>query len=77
MSEKRRWSIGNFLRRKTPKPGDRKVFNLGIQERESNYLMTTPLLYNVAYNSVITRTCITQLKNDVVMSGEKTLLTNV
>ena len=69
MAEKRRWRIGNFLRRKTPKPGDRKVFNLGIQEREANYLMTTPLLYNVAYNSVITRTCITQLKNEVFRRG--------
>ena len=32
---KRRFSITNLFRR-SPKPADRKVFNMGIQERETN-----------------------------------------
>ena len=69
MAEKRRFSIRNFFRRKTPVPADREVFQLGVQEREANYLMTTPLLFSLAHNSVITRTCITQLKNEVFRRG--------
>ena len=69
MVEKRRFSIRNFFRRRTPSPADSKVYNMGVQEREQNYLMTTPLLYNLAANSVIVRTCITQLKNEVFRRG--------
>tara|TARA_R100000008_G_scaffold40297_1_gene23102 strand:+ start:3847 stop:5481 length:1635 start_codon:yes stop_codon:yes gene_type:complete len=69
MVEKRRFSIRNFLRRRTPTPGDRKVFQMGIQEKESGMYMTTPLLYNIATQSVITRTCTTQLKNEVFRRG--------
>ena len=69
MAEKRRFSVRNLLRRTTPKPADREVFNLGIQERQTNLFMTTPLLFHLANNSVITRTCITQLKNEVFRRG--------
>jgi len=69
MSEKRKFSLRNFFRRKTPIPSDRKVFNMGIQEREQSYFMTAPLLYHVASQSVILRTCIAQLKNEVFRRG--------
>ena len=69
MTEKKRFSIRNFLRRRTPTPGDRKVFQMGIQEKESGLFMTTPLLYDVAGQSVITRTCTTQIKNEVFRRG--------
>tara|TARA_R110002020_G_scaffold92635_1_gene224094 strand:- start:896 stop:2515 length:1620 start_codon:yes stop_codon:yes gene_type:complete len=69
MSEKRRFSIRNLLRRKTPKPGDRKVFQMGIQEKESGLFLSTALLYDIARQSVITRTCTTQLKNEVFRRG--------
>jgi len=69
MAEKRRFSIRNFLRRRTPTPGDRKVFQMGIQEKESGMFMSTPLLFNIATQSVITRTCTTQLKNEIFRRG--------
>jgi hypothetical protein len=69
MARKRRFSIRNFLRRRTPTPGDRKVFQMGIQEKEAGLYMTTPLLYNIANQSVITRTCTTQIKNEVFRRG--------
>ena len=69
MVEKRRFSIRNFLRRRTPTPGDRKVFQMGIQEKEAGLFMSTPLLYDIAQQSVITRTCTTQLKNEVFRRG--------
>ena len=69
MAEKRRFSIRNFLRRRTPTPGDRKVFQMGIQEKEAGLFMSTPLLYDIAQQSVITRTCTTQLKNEVFRRG--------
>ena len=59
MSEKRRFSIRSLLRRKTPKPADRKVFQMGIQEREQGLFLSTALLYDIAKQSVITRTCTT------------------
>ena len=69
MAEKRRFSIRNLFRRTTPKPADRKIFNIGIQEKEQGMFMSTPLLYNIANASVITRTCTTQLKNEVFRRG--------
>jgi len=68
-TEKRRFSIRNLFRRTTPKPADRKVFNIGIQEKRQGLMMTTPLLYEIATQSVITRTCTTQLKNEVFRRG--------
>ena len=61
--------VFSFLRRKTPAPVDRKVFNMGIQEREQNYFMTAPVIYHVAQQSVILRTCTTQLKNEIFRRG--------
>jgi len=61
--------IFSFLRRKTPAPADRKVFNMGIQEREQNYFMTAPVIYHIAQQSVILRTCTTQLKNEIFRRG--------
>ena len=61
----------SFLRRKTPAPADRKVFNMGIQEREQSYFMTAPVIYHIAQQSVILRTCTTQLKNEIFRRGVK------
>ena len=69
MSEKRRIGINNLFRRSTPKPADRKVFNLGIQERDNTAMMTGPMLYNITQQSVIVRTCITQLKQEIFRRG--------
>tara|TARA_R110000824_G_scaffold67162_4_gene173942 strand:+ start:2971 stop:4608 length:1638 start_codon:yes stop_codon:yes gene_type:complete len=66
---KRRFSIGNFLRKKTPIPSDRAVFQMGIQERADSIFMTSPILYEVANSSVIVRTCTTQLKNEIFRRG--------
>ena len=67
MAEK--WSLLSLFRRKTPTPADRKVFNLGIQERDQSYFMTAPIVYHIASQSVILRTCITQLKNEMFRRG--------
>jgi hypothetical protein len=69
MAEKRRFGFTNLFRRTTPKPYDRKVYNVGIQEREQSYMMTAPLVYSIVQQSVIVRTCITQLKQEVFRRG--------
>ena len=65
VEEKRRFSITNLFRRTTPKPADRKVFNPGIQEKDNSYMLTAPVIYHIANQSVIVRTCVTQLKNEI------------
>ena len=42
---------------------------MGIQERETNHMMTGPIIYNIVNQSVIARTCITQLKQEVFRRG--------
>jgi len=69
MVEKRRFSIGNLFKRTTPKPADRTIFNPGIQERDSSYMITAPIIYHMGSQSVILRTCITQLKNEIFRRG--------
>jgi len=69
VEEKRRFSITNLFRRTTPKPGDRQVFNPGIQEKDASYMITSPIIYHVANQSVVLRTCITQLKNEIFRRG--------
>ena len=69
VEEKRRFSITNLFRRTTPKPGDRKVFNPGIQEKDASYMITSPIIYHVANQSIVLRTCITQLKNEIFRRG--------
>ena len=69
MAEKRQFKISNLFRRSTPKPADRKVYNIGIQERENSYMMTGPMVYNITQQSVIVRTCITQLKQEIFRRG--------
>ena len=63
--ERRRWKITNFFRKSTPVPADREVYQMGIQERHHPLMMTGPIVYHIADNSVILRTCITQLKNEI------------
>jgi len=69
VAEKRRFSITNLFRRQTPKPADRKIYNIGIQERHNQNIMTAPLIYHLVNQSVIARTCITQLKQEVFRRG--------
>jgi hypothetical protein len=69
MTEKRRFSVANLFRRATPTPKDAKVFNPGIQEKATDYMITSPVLYHVAQQSVIVRTCTTQLKNEIFRRG--------
>ena len=66
---KRRFSVANLFRRTTPKPADRTIFNPGIQEKDTSYLLTSPIIYHIAQQSVIVRTCVTQLKNEVFRRG--------
>ena len=66
---KRRFSVTNLFRRQTPKPADRKIFNMGIQERQNQNMMTAPLIYHLINQSVIARTCITQLKQEIFRRG--------
>jgi len=69
VEEKRRFSIGNLFRQTTPKPADRTVFNMGIQEKDNSYLLTTPIIYHMVSQSTIVRTCITQLKQEIFRRG--------
>ena len=67
--EKRRFRIGNLFRRTTPKPADRTIYNPGIQEKDTSYLLTSPVIYHIAQQSVIVRTCTTQLKQEIFRRG--------
>ena len=71
VEEKRRFSITNLFRRRTPTPKDPRAFNPGIQEKATDYMITTPVIYHVAQQSVIVRTCTTQLKNEIFRRGYK------
>ena len=69
VEERRRFSITNLFRRSTPKPADRQIFNIGIQERRNQQMMTAPIIYSMVQQSVIVRTCITQLKQEIFRRG--------
>jgi len=69
VDNKRRFNITNLFRRTTPKPADRTIFNPGIQEQKTSNLITAPIIYHIASQSVIVRTCTTQLKNEVFRRG--------
>ena len=61
--------LGKFIRRKTPTPLDKEVFNLGIQERGHPQHILGPVLFDVANQSAIVRTCIAQLKTEIFRRG--------
>ena len=61
--------IGKFVKRRTPTPKDKEVYNLGIQERRHPQHMVGPYLYEVANQSVIVRTCISKLKTEIFRRG--------
>ncbi len=69
VEEKKRFSITNLFRRSTPKPADRQIFNIGIQERRNQQMMTAPVIYSMVQQSVIVRTCVTQLKQEIFRRG--------
>jgi hypothetical protein len=68
VEEKRRFSVFNLFRQTTPKPQDHTVFNPGIQEKDTSYYLTTPIIYNLAKQSAIVRTCTTQLKQEIPLT---------
>ena len=61
--------LGNFVRRRTPTPHDKDIFNLGIQEKRHAQHVIGPVLYHVANQSTVVRTCITQLKTEIFRRG--------
>jgi len=69
VEEKRTFSVTNLFRRTTPKPQDREVFNAGIQEKNTTYMITPPIIYHMVNQSVIVRSCITQLKQEIFRRG--------
>ena len=69
VEEQRPTLFQRLTRRTTPKPQDRTIYNPGIQEKDTSYLITAPIIYHVTYQSVIARTCITQLKNEIFRRG--------
>jgi hypothetical protein len=69
VEEKRRFSVSNLFRQTTPKPADRTVFNMGIQEKDTSYMLTSPIIYHIVTQSTIVRTCITQLKQEIFRRG--------
>jgi len=66
---RRRFSFGNLFRRRTPVPEDRSIYNIGIQERANSYMMTAPFIYRIVEQSVIVRTCISNIKQEVFRRG--------
>jgi hypothetical protein len=67
--KKRRFSLTNLFRKTTPTPTDREIYNIGIQEKTPAQMLNGPLIYNIVQNSVIVRTCITQLKQEIFRRG--------
>ena len=61
--------FNNLIRRRTPTPAHKEVYNLGIQEMKHPQHVLGPVLYNVADQSVVVRTCITQLKTEIFRRG--------
>tara|TARA_R110002020_G_scaffold10828_2_gene41193 strand:- start:6795 stop:8441 length:1647 start_codon:yes stop_codon:yes gene_type:complete len=61
--------LGGLVRRKTPQPLSKDVYNLGIQEKRNVQHIIGPVLYDVANQSTIVRTCITQLKTEIFRRG--------
>ena len=68
-AEKRRFSFTNLFKNTTPKPQDRQIYNLGIQEKNTSYVINPTVIYNIASQSTILRTCTTQLKNEIFRRG--------
>tara|TARA_R110002020_G_scaffold307255_6_gene523111 strand:+ start:243 stop:1880 length:1638 start_codon:yes stop_codon:yes gene_type:complete len=61
--------LGKFVRRRTPTPMNKDVYNLGIQEKRNVQHIIGPVLYDVAKQSTIVRTCTTQLKTEIFRRG--------
>ena len=66
---RRRFSIRRLFRDTTPKPDDRTIYNPGIQEKDTSYYLTTHIIFNIAKQSTIVRTCTTQLKQEIFRRG--------
>jgi len=63
--------LGKFIKRRTPTPMNKDVYNLGIQEKRNVQHIVGPVLYDVAKQSTIVRTCTTQLKTEIFRRGFK------
>ena len=57
--------VKNLVRRKTPVPNEKEIYNLGIQERRHPQHMAGAVLYDTAKNSTIVRSCMVQLKTEI------------
>ena len=47
VEEKRPSLFQRLTRRTTPKPEDRTIYNPGIQEKDTSYLVTAPIVYQI------------------------------
>ena len=68
-TEKRKFSFSNLFKNTTPKPEDRQIYNMGIQEKNTSYVINPTVIYNIASQSTILRTCTTQLKSEIFRRG--------
>tara|TARA_R110000744_G_scaffold61065_1_gene126355 strand:+ start:2294 stop:3958 length:1665 start_codon:yes stop_codon:yes gene_type:complete len=58
-----------LIKRRTPIPVEKEVYNLGIQERRYPQHYAGQYLYDTAKNSTVVRTCLVQLKNEIFRRG--------
>ena len=63
--------VKDLVRRRTPVPLEKEIYNLGIQEKRYPQHMTGPYLYETAKNSTIVRSCLVQLKTEIFRRGFK------
>ena len=61
--------VRNLVRRRTPVPVEKEIYNLGIQERRYPQHMAGRVLYDTAKNSTIVRSCLVQLKTEIFRRG--------
>ena len=61
--------VKSMVRRRTPVPVEKEIFNMGIQERRHPQHMAGPVLYDTAKNSTIVRSCLVQLKTEIFRRG--------
>lgn len=61
--------LKNLIRRQTPTPKEKEVYNMGIQERRFPQHIAGQYLYDLAKNSTIVRSCLVQLKTEIFRRG--------
>ena len=61
--------LRNLIRRQTPTPREKEVYNMGIQERRFTQHVAGQYMYDLAKNSTIVRSCLVQLKTEIFRRG--------